>query len=402
VNVAVIVNTFPELSETFIINHIAGEILANVDITVFSVHRSKSKQQHDIIKKYGIDKRTIYVNIPRNLFVRFLFGISIFIRLFFKNRQTAIEALKFSKYQTVAKNFKLLFFGLCFLDKKFDIVHCHFGMNGLIGVFLKNRGFCRKVITTFHGADINSYIKKYGPNIYKTLYKESDVITTNTDFTKSKIIQNGGPSQIHIIPEGLFFDDYKNQKPFSKIPNSILTVGRLEEKKGYYYSLNAIALIKRIIPDINYFIIGDGSLHDELTKLVVRLGISDNCHFLGSCTSTKIREYYQKCSIFILPSVTASNGDMEGQGLVLQEAQASGIPVISTIHNGIPDGILKDTSGFLIPEKDSEQLAQKILVLLNNDKLRSTMGKAGIEFVKKKYDIPIIVKMYNNCYWGHN
>jgi colanic acid/amylovoran biosynthesis glycosyltransferase len=395
---AIIVNSFPELSETFIINHIAGEILSGIDVTVFAAHKSESSLRHDIFNKYNIAERTVYLNIPRKIILRLLQGPLIFIKLFLKKPKAAIEALHFKKYQTVAKNMKLLYFGLLFLNKHYEVIHCHFGVNGLIGIYLKECGFCDKIVTTFHGADINYYPQKYGTNVYKTLYKKSDIITANTEFTKSKIIQNGGPDNTVVIPVGLFFDEFAIDKSINKIPHSVITIGRLEEKKGYPYSLEAIAYVKEIIPAVVYYIIGDGTLYHDLFKYAQELNIADNCHFLGFRTNIEVKRYLNLCEVFMLPSITASNGDMEGQGLVLQEAQALGLPVVSTLHNGIPDGVLNGKSGFLVPEKNSKLLAEKIITLLQNKNLRQKMGETGRQFVKEKYDIPAIVKQYNICY----
>jgi colanic acid/amylovoran biosynthesis glycosyltransferase len=391
---AVIVNSFPEISETFITNHIAGEIIAGTDITVIAAHKPRSALRHSTGDRYKVEEKTVYLNIPRSLVKRFLLAPFLFIKLFFINPAAACEAVRFGKYQTAAKNMKLLFFGLYFARKRFDVVHCHFGMNGLIGAYLKNCGFCTKIVTTFHGADINSYPGKYGAAVYKTLYQTDGVITANTEFTKSKIIANGGPSSVKVIPVGLFFNDFFDDK----MPDSVLTVGRLEEKKGYVYSLEAIARAKESIPSIKYYLIGDGSLREELEAYAEELGIGGNCHFLGARSDVEVRSYYKRCEVFMLPSVTAANGDMEGQGLVLQEAQASGLPVISTLHNGIPDGVLQEKTGFLLPEKNSSLLAEKLVLLLQNEALRKEMGRAGQAFVKDKYDVPVIVQQFNQFY----
>lgn len=398
---AVIVNTFPELSETFISNHVAGELLSGVETTVFSAYRPLGPKRHEAVQKYALEEKTVYAEIPRNLVLRTLKAFLVFFRLLAADSRMAFEALRFGKYQTAAANFKLLFFGLCFRDKTFDAVHCHFGMNGLVGLYLKNCGRCGRLVTTFHGADINSYVKKHGPGVYRPLFRSGEIITANTEFTKSKIIQNGGPKDVRVIPAGLFFDDFRpNAGTVEKIPLSILTVGRLEEKKGYRYSLAAVALVKKTFPEVRYFIAGTGSLRKELEELAGELGIAENCRFLGPLTGGRIREHYRQCEIFVLASVTAPDGDMEGQGLVLQEAQASGVPVISTLHNGIPDGVLENKSGFLVPEKDSAALAEKITLLFGDPGLREKMGEAGIEFVRHKYDMPLIVEQYNKCYRG--
>jgi colanic acid/amylovoran biosynthesis glycosyltransferase len=104
-------------------------------------------------------------------------------------------------------------------------------------------------------------------------------------------------------------------------------------------------------------------------------------------TQDEVRELYADSHIFILSSVTAANGDREGQGLVLQEAQAMGLPVLSTLHNGIPDGVLDGESGFLVPEKDADALAEKLTYLIENPENWPEMGLAGRKFVEERYDI---------------
>ena len=91
--------------------------------------------------------------------------------------------------------------------------------------------------------------------------------------------------------------------------------------------------------------------------------------------------------IFILSSITAKDGDQEGQGLVLQEAQAMGLPILSTYHNGIPEGVVDKKSGFLVPERDVDALADRLNYLIEHPNTWQDMGKTGREFVEKKYDI---------------
>lgn len=388
--VAIILNSFPEISEKFLLNHIIGLIESGIDVTVFPAHRAKTEQRHDIFYKYDIEKYTSYLNIPRGFLNRALVAPWLFLKLFIRRPKAAIESLKVWKYKTVVKNLKLLHYANHFVGSSYDIVHCHFGPNGLIGIFLKELGICSKVVVTFHGSDINRYPRVHGENVYGYMYANADLITANTNFTKSKIVANGCPeSLIKIIPASLIASEYSDIGDTERIPNTVLTVGRLEEKKGHKYALEAIAIIRRSIPDIQYFIIGGGSLETELKTLAVNLGIWDNCHFMGSCLGSEVKKYYASCSVFTLPSVTATNGDMEGQGLVLQEAQICGMPVVSTIHNGIPDGILDGETGYLVPEKDSSRLAERLQFLLKNPEICSRFAERGKEFVANKYDISV-------------
>jgi colanic acid/amylovoran biosynthesis glycosyltransferase len=100
----------------------------------------------------------------------------------------------------------------------------------------------------------------------------------------------------------------------------------------------------------------------------------------------QVKAFYNRAHVFLLPSVTAANGDTEGQGLVLQEAQAIGIPIIATLHNGFPDSVIDGVTGFLVPEKDPVALFEKLLLLAKDEGLAITMGKAGRAFVEENFD----------------
>ncbi len=397
--IAIIFNSFPEISEKFLLNAVIGYIKAGADITVFAAHRPESGIRHGQYEEYDVVKYTRYVGVPRSLRRRFVAAPALFLRLFARSPKAALEALRSGKYRTVAQNMKLLYFGIAFANERFDIVHCHFGMNGLIGSYLKECGFTKRLVTTFHGSDINTYPKKHGLDVYRTLYRTADLITANTAFTKSKIIANGCPeSLVYVLPVGLVAAEYADNDRTRVIPDTLLTVGRLEEKKGHRYALEAVALVRKTIPGIRYFIAGDGSLRTSLKAYAAELGIAGSCHFLGVCASDRVKELYRTCAVFTLSSITASNGDMEGQGLVIQEAQACGLPVVTTRHNGIPDGLLDGISGFLVEEKDSATLAEKILLLFHEPGLCTRMGTEGRAFVLSGYDIDAltakILKLY--------
>lgn len=384
--IAIIVNSFPEISEKFLLNAFIGLMEEGVDITVFAAHRSKETHREYI--ESDLSNRTIYLDIPRSLKKRVLQAPLMFIKLFVKNPKAAIEALNIKKYQTFAKNFKLLWFGNAFNNKHFDVVHCHFGSNGFVGSYLKELKLCKAFFVSFHGSDINTYPTRYGQNVYAHLYKTVDLITVNTQFTGSKVIANGGkPEKIRIHPVGLKPSDYSKMDRQKLEPYSILTVGRLVEKKGHGYLLKALPIVIKKFPKTIWRIAGSGHLEKELKELAKELHIEDHVQFLGLCNSIQVNALYASSTIFVLPSVTAPDGDMEGQGLVLQEAQASGCPVISTLHNGIPDGVLDGKTGYLVPEKDSLALAEKIQFLFSNPEIAKSMGVEAQLFVSQKYDI---------------
>lgn len=282
----------------------------------------------------------------------------------------------------------------------FDIIHCHFGEVGNLGLHLKDIGVINgKIITSFHGHDANSVPNIYGKDIYADLFKKGELFTANTNFTKNQIINLGcDEKKIIIHPEGLNMEKFKFNKRIASDKIKLLAVARLGETKGHEYTIRAIAKVVKKHKNIEYIIAGEGPLKKELIELVNRLELNSYVKFLGEVEENEVLELYKQAHIFIQPSITTKTGDKEGQVLALQEAQATGLPIISTLHNGIPEGVIDGKSGFLVPERDSDALAERIEYFIENPELLSKMGKAGRKFVEKKYDIEILNKKLEQIY----
>lgn len=401
--IAFIVSGFPALSETFILNQITGLLDMGYDVEIFADFNPKEKKVHSDVEKYQLMRRVHYFNIPHNRIKRILKAIFLIIKNFHKAPLKILKSLNVFRYGKTALSLRLLYTLIPFLDKKFDIIHCHFGPNGIIGVHLKEIGISGKYITSFHGYDVNSYPKIMGKNVYNVLFKNGDFFTTNTNFTKQQVVKLGcDEKKIIILPVGLRVEKFKFsiRKIQPREPIKILTVGRLVEKKGHEYAIKAIAKIVKKHKNIKYIVAGDGPLRANLENLALKLGIMNHVEFLGAVEQNEVLNLYQQAHIFILPSVTASNGDREGQALVLQEAQATGLPVVSTLHNGIPEGVLEGKSGFLVPEKDVDALAERLEYLIEHPEIWPEMGKYGRKFVEEKYDIKKLnqklVEIYQN------
>ena len=401
--IAFIVGGFPTLSETFILNQITGLLDMGYDVEIFAQFNPKEKKVHPDIEKYQLMRRVHYFNIPHNKIKRILKAIFLIIKNFHKAPLKILKSLNAFRYGKNALSLRLLYILISFLDKKFDIIHCHFGPNGIIGVHLKEIGIPGKYLTSFHGYDVNSYPKIMGKNVYNILFKNGDLFTANTNFTKQQVVKVGcDEEKIIILPVGLRVEKFKfsTRKIQPREPIKILTVGRLVEKKGHEYAIKAIAKIVKKHKNIKYIVAGDGPLRANLENLALKLGIMNHVEFLGAVEQNEVLNLYQQAHIFILPSVTASDGDREGQALVLQEAQATGLPVVSTLHNGIPEGVLDGKSGFLVPEKDVDALADKLEYLIEHPEIWPDMGRYGRKFVEEKYDIKRLnqklVEIYQN------
>ncbi len=389
--IAIIVSVFPKLSETFILSHITGLLDLGFDVEIFANYKPKEEKTHPVVKKYLLLERTHYFEMPKNKVLRILKAIFLITVIFYKDPRKIVSALK----QTMLKNRRtscLLPFYLLipFLNKNFDVIHCHFGPNGIHGSLLKKMGVRGKYITTFHGYDMSSIILNNGEMIYKDLFNDGDLFLPISDYWGKKLIDLGcDENKIIVHRMGINLQNLKflERKKQPEKPIRILTVGRLVEKKGHKYSIQAISKVIKKCRNIEYVIAGGGPLRKELENLVSELRIEDYVKFLGPVNQDEVLNLYDQAHIFLLPSMTASDGDKEGIPVALMEAQAMGLPVISTLHSGIPELVIDGKSGFLVPEKDVDTLVKKIEYLIEHPEIWPKFGSYGRKFVEEKYNI---------------
>ncbi len=160
-------------------------------------------------------------------------------------------------------------------------------------------------------------------------------------------------------------------------PPRFLAVGRLVEKKDPLATLRAFARVKVHVEDASLQIAGDGPLSSECRALIRELGLEESVRLLGVVGHAEVAALMRQARVFVQHSHTAPSGDQEGTPVSLIEACASGLPVVSTRHAGIPDVIEEGTTGFLVDEGDVEGMARHMVTLARNDVLATRMGKAG-------------------------
>lgn len=339
-----ILGTFPVLSETFILNEITGLIDLGHEVQIISFNKLKGNIHEKKIKEYGLIDKTTYLN--------------------------AIN----SKEDYIIKFIK---------ENKVDVIYCHFGDVGKRIIFLKKL-MDIPIVTYFHGYDF-SLLPKEGID-YSELFEKGDFFFTNSNYSKDKIIELGCPKEkIMVLGLGIDLDRFKFKKRVVKDKIRLLTVGRLTEKKGIEYSIKAVAKSIKKYPNIVYNIIGEGALKDELENLIKELGVENSICLLGAKTQKEVLKYMLNSEIFILSSVTAKSGDTEGLGVVLLEAQATGMPMLATLHNGFLDSVNNGKSGFLVPERDVGALSEKLNYLIENPQMWEEMGKQGRKHVVENY-----------------
>lgn len=390
--IAFIVDVFPSLSQSFVLNQITGLIDLGHEVEILAGSKSIEEKIHPEVKEYKLLNHTHYIHeVPNNIFIRIIRAFILFILNFYKNPLAVIRSLNFFEYGKDALSLHIFYKVVLSLSiGKFDIIQCHFGPSGFLGVLLKELGIKGKVVTTFHGYDLSKYIKQKGEDVYQDLFLKGDLFLPISDFWRNKLIQLGCPKE-KIITHRMGIDVEKFKfHPRQLLPGeklTILTIARLAEKKGLDYSIRTIAKVIKHKPNIEYDIIGDGPLKDELSNLINKLAVESQVKLLGWRVGEELELLLKKAHLFILHSVTDSNGNMEGIPVSLMEAQAGGIPIISTLHSGIPELVQKGKSGFLVPERDIDAMAKRLAYLIRNPEIWLDMGKKGRKNVEDKFNI---------------
>lgn len=172
------------------------------------------------------------------------------------------------------------------------------------------------------------------------------------------------------------------------------------KEKGHKYALEAISHVAKKHKNIKYTILSNGPLREDLERYAKELAIENLVEFKGRVSDEEMVASYNNADVFLSPSIRASYGSEEGMGMVNQEAQLMELPVISTDIGGIPEGLKDKITGFVVPEKDSKKIAEKINFLIENTSKRRKMGKEGRKFVLQTFGpekmISDLIKVYKN------
>lgn len=399
--IAFIVHLFPNLSETFILNQITGLIDLGHEVDIFADSNLHQNKVHREVEEYQLLRRTHYFHKSGKRLTRVGRAILLLMKNFYKNPWAILRSFM------IAKHFKLPPLGawqyvIPFLASNYDIIHCHFGPNGFIGALLKESGVPGKVVVSFHGSDLTKFIVG-NPRMYDCLFETCDLLMPVSNRFMAKLITLGcAESKVVVHHMGVDLVKYPVRKKHDSNGHNInlITIARLTEKKGVKYSLQAIARLVPKYPNILYRIAGDGPLRYELEALVRELGLEKEVMLLGAIKHDEVKDLMMASHIFVLSSITAKNGDEEGIPVVLMEAQALGMPVLSTIHAGIPELVADGVSGYLVPERDVDTLAEKLDCLIEHQELWSEMGQAGRQFVEEHFNIQILNKRLVTIYQG--
>jgi glycosyltransferase involved in cell wall biosynthesis len=194
---------------------------------------------------------------------------------------------------------------------------------------------------------------------------------------RRKLVSLGAPpAKVHLNPYGIDCTAFDRSNP-AGAPPVLLAVGRFIEKKAPHITIEAFSKAHRALPGARLRMVGDGPLLDECRALAKALGVADAVAFLGAQPHAVVQEEMRRARGFVQHSVEAANGDCEGTPVAILEASASGLPVVSTRHAGIPDVVLEGETGILVDERDTDAMAAGMIALLREAELARRLGEAA-------------------------
>jgi colanic acid/amylovoran biosynthesis glycosyltransferase len=401
--IAFVVSSFPTVSETFIVNQIVDLLDKGHQVRIFSFQKNESTVLHQkVLNNNLLEKTTYFEEVYVSKFRRY-FPFLKFLITDYKNIAFGklLKNFNFKKYGYKTVNLYFFYKSWWLLRSgDFDIIHAHFGPNGAYVAGLKSRGFLKrsKLVTSFHGYDLNPSNLAQNKYSYHDLFKEVDLMTVNTKYLESLLRKISLRNKIVILPVGL------DTTYFSKKNNScnkefrILFVGRLIELKAPHLALEIFKLINsRGYKKATLTIIGDGKMKEELNEIINKNHLT-NVRLMGALDQEEILKEMELAKVFLFPGIYDASGRAETQGLVIQEAQAMELPVLVSNAGGMKYGVLDGETGFVVKEADIEAFADKIELLIKDENLRQKMGEKGREFIKANYDSKLLGNQLEELY----
>lgn len=254
-------------------------------------------------------------------------------------------------------------------------------------IHAQNLGVAIPTLTSARILKIPSVVWGRGSDVYlpdrftrmtsKSILQNADTVLALTEEMKQKM-REMCDRDISVVPNGIDLERFKISSRGIKEgkAKTIIFVGRLHPVKGVQYLIEAMAIVHQQMPDVKLIIVGDGAERAMLEELAERLNLSDCIQFAGKVPQESIPQLMHQADVFALSSLS------ESFGIVNLEAMAAGLPIVATKVGGIPDVVEEGVNGYLVNAKNPDELADRLLVLLQNDEMREEISVTNREKAK--------------------
>jgi len=269
------------------------------------------------------------------------------------------------------------------------LIHAHFGDVGWTHLFLAEQTG-RPLIASFYGYDVE--MRGRDPlwrKRYQELFARGQALLCLGEWMRGQLIGLGcPPAKALVLPFGADLErlTFRPRSWDGRGPVRAVMVANFVPKKGHMIALEALAQVRQQVPSAELWLVGDGELRPQIEAHIQALGLTQAVRLLGRVPYPLTGGIGDEAQLFVLPSHTAPDGNQEGLPMVLIEAQAIGLPVLSTVHACIPEVVAHGESGLLAPEGDVAGLVANWLALLEQPARWPAMGARGRQIVEARYN----------------
>jgi len=283
--------------------------------------------------------------------------------------------------------------------QRYDVIHVHWPMPLALLGWAAQRAHRAPLVSTFYGVELR-WVKgslRALKWLVRWAARRSDRVVAISSYTAGEL-RELADVPIEVIPYTTALPEPPSLSRSSDGPRTVLFVGRLVERKGVPYLIEALALVGDA--SIRLVIVGEGPERPKLEEVARRLGggVADRVAFRGKISATELQAAYAGASAFVLPSVFDARGDTEGLGVVALEAMNYGTPVVASRIGGIPDVVEDGVTGLLVPPGDAAALAAALRRVLGEPGLGRRLGEAGRRRLHEQFSWEAITARWEAVY----
>jgi colanic acid/amylovoran biosynthesis glycosyltransferase len=337
-------NSLNTNSETFIQNTIKQiSTLENIIINVFTTQNSKN----------------------------YLFKNNLFLKIYLILTKIKFDSARFFLLDNL-------------FNLEYDSVYIDFGNNAFeFGSYFESRE--KNIIVHFHGYDISKSLNSKIYLVWLIKFTKANKVIVPSNYNANRLeILGCNKANISVIPYA-FYSDISVKNDLT-IHYDLIFVGRFVSKKDPRILIYALKEVVKVFPDVKLCMVGSGYLIAEVLELIQEFELIKNVIMKDSLKQSEVYDFLRNSKVYVQHSVTAIDGDQEGFPNSILEASSLGLPVVSTVHAGIPEIVIDGKSGFLVQEYDYMMMSNRIIQLLTDGNLRKIFGDFGKKYVQGKCD----------------
>lgn len=374
-------------SVTFVIHQITGLIERGYDVEVYCDCLPHQQAAHGDIRDYRLRERTHFW--PKSAVEGSAYALARLPALTASGK--ALPLVRALSRIPKAPGFALRSMGKAaamLSGKPHDAIVCHFGNQALQVQALRDLGATNaSLLAFFHGVDLSSWLRDKPRDVYKPLFERADLLLPISERWKNKLVELGcNPGKIQVMHMGVRLERFRRHVRALDERLQLFSAARLVPKKGIDVALRALHELGQANRRLHYHVVGDGPERSALEGLVRSLQLSHCVTFHGWQTQEQLLRLHAGMDVCLVPSRTAPNGDEEGIPVVLMEALAASMPVISTRHSGIPELVRHGETGLLADEGDTTSLAACLEHALTRRGELSGLGERGRMLVEREFN----------------